>query len=226
MKFSAGVVGLAAVILALAAPKRFMRLATVIGSALVGLVGLWLAAGQRVGDLPQWVQRSIDVASGYTSAMSGQRTTWEYALLLLPLLVIMAIGSAEAIRLWGRGAVGFLLVVWLSCWLFLKESFVRFDVHHAPLILAFASLLICTFPWRRRPAIVGLSGIVGCLLVFVVNVGGGTPDVISSRLEASRELARVSRETIDDALLRASPGRSGERERLPARPGHRHGPRR
>lgn len=199
VKLNAAAVGLCVVVLAVMSPRRGVRLAVAAGSAVATTIVGWLVTGQSLGDLPVWVRRSVELVLGYGAAMSGPTTAWRYLALALPLLAIVAVGSVEALRLWGRRGWGFVAVVALSTWLVAKESYVRFDVYHAPLLMSFAILLIVAMPWSRHLVVVALGGVTFCLVAFVADIGGGTPRLVASRLDASVELARATRAAIDTA---------------------------
>jgi hypothetical protein len=197
VKLNAAAVGLCVVVLAVMSPSRWVRLAVAAASAVATTIVGWLVTGQSLGDLPVWVRRSVELVLGYGAAMSGPITTWRYLLLALPLLAIVVVGSVQALRLWGRRGWGFVAVVVLSTWLVAKESYVRFDVYHAPLLMAFVVLLIVALPWSGQLIGVALGGVAFCLVVFVADIGGGTPRLVASRVDASVELARVSRAAVD-----------------------------
>lgn len=203
VKLNAGAVGAGVLVLAMMSPSRWVRTAVAVVAASVTTVVLWLATGQSLGDLPVWLRRSTELVAGYGAAMSGPTTTWRYLLLALPLLAVVVAGSVEAVRRWGRRAWGFVAVVLLSTWLVAKESYVRFDVYHAPLVMAFAVLLVVALPWSRsrRWRAVAFGALAFCLVVFVADVGGGTPRVVASRADSAAELARVARASVDTAYF-------------------------
>jgi hypothetical protein len=141
----------------LASPReRLMRVAssglTWIGTSLM----LWVAAGQSVSDIVPWLRTSIDVVTGYTSAMSMEgfapvvTLTW-YLMALL--LVLSVLGLA-----WRRGADrgvvshGWSLVVIAGALFFgFKQAFTRHDPYHNASFFVVAALLLCALlEWGPR----------------------------------------------------------------------------
>jgi hypothetical protein len=66
------------------------------GAAAGALVVLWLAVGQPIGALPDWLLRSVDVIRGYGAAMnieSGQH--WEYTAAMLMIGAVAALVARQ-----------------------------------------------------------------------------------------------------------------------------------
>jgi hypothetical protein len=84
---------------ALALAGRWKLLAA--GSALLaaGFAGLWLATGQRIGDLPAFVAGSLEVVRGYPPAMALPAPP--PPVLFLAVLVVVSVGLSLAPPLWG-----------------------------------------------------------------------------------------------------------------------------
>ncbi|MGI8807722.1 MAG: hypothetical protein ACR2KK_07770 [Acidimicrobiales bacterium] len=133
VKFNTGViVTVVAVLTAWFVGLRAWRSETVLlGTALVSLLGGWMLTGNRLGDLVPFVDRSLEVAAGYSETMgielSGRAVFYPVALLVTA--VVVALGWTAS-RDWlparrvGLGLVG-------TMWLYgaLKHGFVRHDEH-------------------------------------------------------------------------------------------------
>ena len=133
-KFSNGVLVIAttAIAAALASPapilRRFLRVLTTIGAALVSLVVFWLLAGQSFSDLPGWIARSIDVTSGYAEGMATEfGPTGEYVLFWITIgLLSLAVLHRQSRWALFRAA---LAVAWIAL-VGLRLGFTRHDSGH------------------------------------------------------------------------------------------------
>jgi hypothetical protein len=95
-----------------------------------GLPLFWLAAGQRLGNLPIFFARSLDVAAGYSDAMSSWTNHLELPLFLAGSAMLLGCAArAETAR---SRAMGLIPVLMLAASLFLmfKQGFVRQDTDH------------------------------------------------------------------------------------------------
>jgi len=103
---------------------------------------LWLACGQPLGAFPEFIGTSLQIAGGYTPAMSftdGDRR----ALFAVVASMTIAVAVAVWVTVKRRSiAFGIVSVIWIATWLLVaKASFVRFDPIHeviAPLWAATA----------------------------------------------------------------------------------------
>ena len=149
--------------------RRFLtNAASGVAGFLIAVVAFWLAAGQRLEDLPAYVRGSLRVAEGYSSAMSIEDPSrhWEYGAAALVALVLMALGSWAGIRQaksWKR--IGPVLIMALLAAAFFKEGFVRHDGHS---LIFFAGLLIAASAlWRWIPRPVGVVAVVASIPLLV-----------------------------------------------------------
>lgn len=215
VKFNDGVavLGISVVVVATLAVRDGKRPLGQFGGALaIGVVGLWLALGQQVTDLPEFVRGSLAIASGYSTAMSLENPgrEWEYGGAALIAVAMMAI-AIQATRAWStlsRAAIVFLVAALL--FLAFKHGFVRHDGHS---IRFFALVLVVLVPfadvsvWRRASTTV--AAVV--LLLWSTGLGpfelfdpvGRSQRLVSQALvavnaEARLELVRGARERLRD----------------------------
>src|ERR1700744_4754574 len=122
------------------------RIALFVGVLVVEVLVLWLLAGQSVGDVPAFIQRSIQISSGYSSAMlrSTEVASWKVTAatlgaigVLVPLVVVAWLAPYRDRR---GGWAGTLLVA-LAAFAIYKEGVVRVDAGHLTVYFAHACVL-------------------------------------------------------------------------------------
>ena len=166
-KFSSGATVLAlGVLAALFTTERqilLRSLAAFAGPALVVGLVIWLAFGQPLGAIPEFVAHTREIVSGYGAAMSftPPGRGWQQTAAVVAALV----GAAG---LWwltegaGRRRRAGALILWAALsWLVFKQGFVRQDagVTHVPLYFASLFMAMALVPWSRalrRFAVVAL----------------------------------------------------------------------
>lgn len=143
VKFGDGlvVIGFVVIIIAVGRGKaRIADAATAGVSFFVVLLVSWLATGNRLGSLPEYLRYSVSIAGGYASAMQleiGRTDEWWYAGIVV---VILAALTTLVVRTAGRREqVGTALLVAGYAWWGLKEGFVRHDGHD---LIFFSSMLV------------------------------------------------------------------------------------
>jgi hypothetical protein len=145
------------------------RAAVFAGTVVVGLPVLWVAIGQPLGALPDWLRLSWDIATGYDAAMSlePRASSWEY---LAAALVVATIGTGlwSSFRGRARGTVlGFLALV---AFITFKQGFVRHDSHSVQFFAMFTLLpLVLLRRWEVRQVFLAAAVPAVCLLA-VANV--------------------------------------------------------
>lgn len=162
VKLNSGVycaVLLAVTVVALA-ERRSRALAGCVAAGLVALVLLWLAAGERLGDLLAWARGSLDMTSGYTAAMAveepGRGIEYAVVAVLIVLVTVLLARYRDGARL------PFVVVLLLlTGFIELKHGFVRHNRHVLGL-LAFLTVLPLGLRLRReatvpRLAVAGLA---------------------------------------------------------------------
>jgi hypothetical protein len=162
------VVLLIALIGARAGGRRIALFAAVLA---VELLVLWLLAGQTLGDIPGFVQRSIQISSGYSSAMlrSTEVAPWKVtAATLGAIAVSLALAAAAWLAPYRdrRGRWAGTLLVALAAFAIYKEGVVRVDAGHLTVYFANACVLwiaVGFVPGRRWlvPAVVLLIFVAG-----------------------------------------------------------------
>lgn len=166
--------------------RRDWRQIAAAGAAFAAsLLGWWLLAGQRPGDLPAYLHGILQLSSGYNDAMALDESAATFArgaALVLLLLGLYAWGAASARRHLGTVTslallAGFTFLKW-------KHGFVRSD-GHIFIFFSFASVAASTWllllasmhpagpvwtGWRHR---VGLALSGGALVLALFGLGDG-----------------------------------------------------
>lgn len=95
-----------------------------------GALGLWLASGQALVNLPRFVAMSLEIASGYVDGMSlpGPRSSLFPALAIIGLDVLMFAAAAYYTRSRMRSLVG-LVLMFAALHLEFRHGCVRHDLH-------------------------------------------------------------------------------------------------
>jgi hypothetical protein len=123
-------------------------------------IGLWLALGQSLTNIPLYLSRSWEIAEGYGEAMALPGPPIEIG---LALVVVVLLADASRLSPWH-------VVVALggATLLSFKHAFVRHDPTHAAGFFVFAALAFGTLHARRW---LQTSGIVVSLLALVLYRG-------------------------------------------------------
>jgi hypothetical protein len=153
------------------------------GSVLV----LWVATGQPVGALPDYVLNSARISLGYGAAVGVEAPGlgWQYpaAFVALALGLWAAWQMTRTLRSRQRAGV---LALWLVFWFFaFKEGFVRHDPQHD--VFFFGPMLggFLAFHWRGRQRLIAVAGIAA-LVVFALEAQTTT---LTAHLDLSRNLS-------------------------------------
>ena len=158
------------VVLVLSLPRRRRDYALAAAGALVvTLLVFWVLTGQALGALPNYIENSEQVVSGYAAAMSLglPGLGWESAAALFGLAIGLwgafhMTADGEPRERWG------VALIWVTFWFFaFKEGFVRHDSGHAAYF--FESLLggFFAFRWRadhRLPALAAAAALLSITL--------------------------------------------------------------
>ena len=211
VKFSSGLVCVAvALVVALAGEQRLRRTAATVGAFVAVLLALWLVSGQLIGQLPNWLARSAQVAVGYNDAMSTPLSggnAGKIVVLVVAVLGVLVLGALLLFRQWRWACLPSLLTVAGVAWYFVKQGMVRYDAPHTPVTFVGLSVLVVTLPWTGRRLAVGLSAVAGCLAGIVLVVAApasllhGLDEVLSAfghqRTNAAKTAAGVAHQVVD-----------------------------
>ena len=167
VKFSTGVVTLLLLVIVAIALARSRRLAVgvgaLFGSLLVSVV-LFACVTGHLGDFPNWLRSSQEIASGYVAmGLEGpgsvQASDYVWAAPLL--LGLLWLAAAVALRRRDLAAVAGGTVVVLTTYLSFREGFTRHDARHlevfvsALTFLPFALMLGRRSRWLLVPLVLG-----------------------------------------------------------------------
>jgi hypothetical protein len=205
---------LAGLVLA-AAPLRsaLRRLAELAGAFLLGLVLLWLLAGQGLDALPDYISLSREVISGHSASltMPGPKDHTVLAVLAVAAFTVLAWLMGAARPLSERLAATALVA--LFGFVSFKEGFVRQDFGHEALFIAALVTIPFLIDWGagRRRALAGIASLAAVLAIALyfepgpldpvqrfANARENTADVVGAG--EREELIEVSR-----ALIAANP---------------------
>lgn len=134
----------------LLAEERWRRdLPVFIGCSALGTTLLWLAAGQGLGNLPDFVRTAPETISGYSEAMAVPASSG------LHLPVILMLGSVlVAAAAWtsaaGRARLAAAAAIGLAAFLLYKEAVVRAEPGHVAVFFGTALGLGASFAFGRR----------------------------------------------------------------------------
>jgi hypothetical protein len=167
-----------AVICVVALDDRRRNIPTFAITFAVTFLGLWLAAGQEIGTIPDYVRNSATVISGYSQAFSTEYQTgfrWQLPAAVLAVAALAGLaylGRAPGPRRFGIAAT---LVAAVTGFAVFKEGFIRHDRPHAALffwtILIAAALLSTRL---ERPRLLRAAPVLALLAVAAVVVTGRT----------------------------------------------------
>ena len=155
----------------------------------------WLALGEPIGALPDYVRTGISTVQGYVDAMGynvlGPGGQWEVVAVILSALGLATAAwfSLSDAPLRRRGALT--ACVLLVHYFVAREMFVRYEAGHAavmPLLLAVPLLI----PWRREQLLAGMA-VAAALAVASLAVLGGEGLAVGSVIDPlGRERALVA----------------------------------
>lgn len=173
------------------------RSEVVFGASAAGaLLTGWTLTGHPPSGLSLYLQRSWQIAAGYSEAMGLEQATRraEYAVALLVVIVVAVLATHGSLHLQGRRRAAIALVV--TTWLFvgLKHGFVRHDGHSA--VFFGEALVVGVFMARttaRRRETLGLVGLLVVSLLAAnfggsVRLGASEPNPIGTAQEVYRLL--------------------------------------
>ncbi len=187
IKFSVGsaLVAMVAVALFRTSAARTSRVLASAGGFMLTFVCGWLATGNAITNIPNYIRGSIAGASAYSSAMSLELRTPDYWLAAVVLGITAVLLFSEARRLEVRQQLIMALITLIAVFVVFKEGFARNDGHD--ILYAGAMLLILAglrAPAARRPHLLG--GLALTSIVFIQFAGGVPPTVLRPVSAAQR----------------------------------------
>ncbi len=198
------------------APRDRLPLTALYGAATAGglLVG-WVATGQRLLDLNEYLLNAARVASGYSSAMLFRDAAgaWQYsaALIVVALAVYGVWTAANPLR--SRARLGALALTLTLAFMAFKSGFVRHDPSHVREYFGIMLAALVVIPYRADRRAFGLAAVAATLLALL--------PVTSTRLDVLVDPGTRAGHAWEDITLLVRPGerariRDAGRERLRA----------
>jgi hypothetical protein len=153
--------------------RRLAQVGVTLGSYLVTLLVLWLAIGQPLNALPDYIRGSYEISSGYSAAMSttqaGLGWTFTVAFVLGGVGLWVAWTSSDRLARRKRVAVRLLWALfWFSAF---KEGFVRQDTAHVPIFLSAMVGGMFAFRLRRDQRILGVACLTLSVCAWMASLG-------------------------------------------------------
>jgi hypothetical protein len=133
----------------LALPDRRRELPIFAGTAATVFAILWFAAGQGIGNFPDFVSSAAQVVGGYSEAMGLDHAPRRYIPIAIATAVLLVGSSVLACRL-GRSRVAAGVVMALPAFAIYKEAVVRYEETHVAVFFATAAPLLMAVPRRGR----------------------------------------------------------------------------
>lgn len=156
-----------------AAPRRWRSELVLAVSFAFSLVVLWLVTRNSLASLPPWLRESSHVVRSYTDAMAiaGGGRTGETVLAVVLVVATAALVVLQVRPLPRPRAVCLALAAAAFVYAYLKEGFVRYDVHALQFFGAVA-LVALAFAWRGGLRWAGLALVGGAILATAVAPDG------------------------------------------------------
>jgi hypothetical protein len=163
----------------------------------------WLALGEPLGALPDYIRTGISIVEGYVDAMGynllGATGQWELLVVILSAIVLAAAAWSSLADAPLRRRVSLAACVLLVHYFVAREMFVRYDAGHAA-ALALLLAVPLTIPWRRGQLVTGVAIATGLAVASLAAFGAeGLP--IGSVFEPGARLSAL----VSDVNTAASP---------------------
>lgn len=135
-------------------------------SLFTGMLVFWVAAGQKLADLPAFFSASLPIISGYSQAMSQSGPLRDQLLFLLGALGILLL--IVFARQFQRQQKYFLFLVYASyIFVTFKEGFDRHDDYHSAIAQGGLAVGVLSLTLLQTPKCRHFSAVL-CLAVFVI----------------------------------------------------------
>lgn len=150
---------------------RWRDLASFVATAVATFVVLWFAAGQGIGNFPEFVHGSIEIVSGYSQAMTLiAAPQWWVPMAIVAWLLLVACAALSGRDKWTRVAAAAVMAT--VAFATFKEGVVRYEAGHAEILFSTLAALALTVPWRRStwPLAAATFALVGWLAIQAIAV--------------------------------------------------------
>jgi hypothetical protein len=149
--------------------ERRRNVALFAGGFASSLAALWLAAGQGVGAVGEFLDGALNIVLGYSSSMIAEDPAREFDHVLAPALLaaLLVLGWASTRGVPRARRVTMLALLGIVGFTALKEGLVRHDVFHAAVFYATILGVLLALRWPpqlRVPAVAGAAGIIAVAL--------------------------------------------------------------
>lgn len=211
VKFGPGALACVVVVFfAASAPPRVRQIAVAVVAMVVGFIVPWLATGQPLSNLDEYVRTSWELSAGYQDAQAYGPSTKAVGVVGVVALAVAAVGVVGGVR-WlrrERRAWWALVPLAATAWFALKQGLVRWDDWHAVGAVLMLALLVASIPWSRRLLILPIGVLlVGALVAFAADPGR-LRTTWTDRLDAARVIVSSGQQRTeldqDRAALRSS----------------------
>ena len=136
------------------------------------LAAAWIAAGQALADLPDWMRGELALVSGYSEAMAFEEPGrgWEYAGFAACAVALGLAFAAAAARTHPRRLRALAAILVAAGFAYAKAGFVRHQGVHPTFAFSYLVIAPLLVPWRARWALLGpaLSAAAGVLLLLAL----------------------------------------------------------
>lgn len=208
VKFGPGAMTIAlAAIVTVARPPRPRNLVLTFGSFIAGFVVLWLAAGESLGDIGQWLWGSLQLSAGYSASMASHAglSGGKYWVFWAIVVAAICVGLVRLVLTAHAAALPTVALVALAAWYYTKEGLTRLDQPHVTVVYVGVAALVVAIPWDRRRMSVGIVGLTISLAGVVITAGpGGTPgrvrELVSQPRHRLGEAERIVRAVVQPSF--------------------------
>jgi hypothetical protein len=205
------VLALVGVTLVMERERRSRNLAVFAASGLTSFLVLWLASGQDIRSVPDYLLYSFEIVSGYSDAMAYEDPSlkWEYFAAAAAAAVVLFIGwrntegwsRPRRLKLLALGAV--------LAYPTFKQQFVRHDEFHTGPWFISAAVVLVALSWRRDTRGETALGLV-CVLM-ALGAGRVTLDELNPFRSAGRAVDQLRTMATSERLAVSVETRDGMR---------------
>jgi hypothetical protein len=192
--------------------RRLRNLALFFVSAVSSFFVLWLASGQDVRAVPDYLRYSFEIVAGYAGAMAFEDPIlkWEYfaAAAVAAVVLYLAWRNTEG---WSRpGRMKLLALGVLLAFATFKQGFVRHDVLHSGVWFLTAAVVLVALSWRRDLRAETALGLVCALLAL--GAARATPDQLNPLRSADNAVDQLHTMLTSDRLKVTGEARAAMRD--------------